>query len=234
MRIDNKPYRRNIFGKLVPAMEADDLTAATDDMMKRAGTKQADQGNLNPEAPTEGADMSGDSAAGAPADNADGSGDDILGGEDGGEGGDMGSDTGMGGDTAGGGDMGEGGDQGSGDDENLANQSPESINSVTKLHSNMTNFYHAVVSASKTLGNFGVPASSSELRDIYNSAINHLNEMKDLIFEELKTDFTVENYGVKLRKYVALRHVYSAVLEMVSLHFDVLDKEMDRNKTGKP
>lgn len=229
MRIDNIPYRRDIFGRLVPATEAEDLTEVTDDMMKRAGTKQADKGNLSPEPPADNdADAGGDTGA------------DI-----GTDGGDMGGDTGdlgeppdapdMGGE---GGDDGMGGDDGTDmgedeQDENLANESPETINSVTKLHKNMTAFYRAVTSAADTLGKFSVPASSDELRIIYSDALTHLNEMKEIIFDELSSDFTVKNYGVKLRKYVALRHVYSTVLEMISLHFDILDKENQRKNGQK-
>jgi hypothetical protein len=102
---------------------------------------------------------------------------------------------------------------------------PEQSQSIVKLQQNMSQFYRVLSSTISSLGDYSAPSSSEDLRKIFNGAMDHLTRSKELLLDLLTTDFTPGNYAEKLRKYVALRHVYSAVLEMLDLHFNMLDQE---------
>ena len=75
------------------------------------------------------------------------------------------------------------------------------------------------------LSTYSAPASTPELRKIFNSAVDHLSSAKEMMYDLVASEITPNNYPDKLRKYIALRHVYSVVLEMLQLHFHILDDQ---------
>jgi hypothetical protein len=236
MKIGETLYRRNIFNELV-AMEAgepEDITATTDDMMKRAGGANADTGEMNPSRTSEetqqanGGNVDRDAMSG----NTDGlNPDPNAGGTD---------DTGMGDmdDLGGGGDMGGegGGDMGGGmepQEDQAPPESPEQAEQILKLQKNMTTFYRILSNTLDTLNGYSAPATTPELRKIYNAGVSHLTSAKEMMTDLVSTDITSANYPDKLRKYITLRHVYSAVVEMLTLHFQVLEEgQSGSSKTG--
>lgn len=215
------------------AMEADDdsptdLTAATNDAMKRASGKNADTGDLNPsrtsdETKSENADtterggLSDDLTsinpddAETPVEGADDVGGDGPDDESGDA--DMGDDSGMDGNDS------------SSEDNSLPQESAEQAMAILKLQKNMTAFYQTLANMMDELHNYSAPASSPELRDIFNAAVDHISSAKEMMFDIASSKITPANYADKLRKYIALRHVYSVVLDMLRLHFQALDEE---------
>lgn len=107
--------------------------------------------------------------------------------------------------------------------------SPQQKRSIGDLRKNMDHFYQNLANSIETLSNYSPPASSEELRKIYNHSVSHLNDAKELLHEMLTQEMTPENYPEMLRKYISLRHVYSIVLEMMKLHFDALNVEVGLN-----
>lgn len=250
MKIGDTIYTKSLFSnRWTPAVEApEDLTATTNDMMRRASSaRNADHGDFNPgrtseqtrqedasnaQPPADGGlsdDLSSitpDNAPPGPADageDASGNPDDPMGGDDAGMGG--GDDMGMD-DMGGGGDM--GGDMSSdpmGGD--TPQETPEEALRISKLQKDMSQFFQVVTNTLDSLTSYVVPASTSELRKIYNSSVDNLTGVKEVLLNLLSTDFLPGNYAYKLRKYVALRHVYSTVLEVLNLHFQILKREIE-------
>ena len=258
MRRDGKVLYKSSFGdewrdlRETRAFEApEDITATTNDMMRRAGSRHADPGNFEPSrtseetrqedggnvnrdnisgqvenvepdnAPTTPGDTGGDAAAGGDTGGGDELGLDDLGGDD---------------DTSGEDDMGGGDDFGGGDtgidDGSVKKEKPEDAVNILNLQKNMNQFYHSLVNTLDNLANYNSPATTPELKKIYSSSVTNLTECKNMIFRLLCTDFTSSNYAYKLRRYIALRHVYSTVLEVLNLHFKVLKEEVsNKNPT---
>ena len=227
--------------KAMEAPEDNDITASTNDAMRRAGGQRADTGDFEPRRTSEetrqadGGDLSGEPGMGDIEDVAPdegGGGNDPAGelddfmndGADAG-GGDAGDD--MGGDAAGGGDaMG-------GDEDATKVDNAEQAMQIYNLQKKMAQFYKVLTNTCNSLANYSAPCSSEELRDVYNKAVNHLSAARDLLFDLLTTSFNSANYADKLRKYVALRHVYSTILNVLDLHFDTLDQMMQSEKSSK-
>ena len=247
MKIDGKTYTKSIFSKQwTPAMEApEDLTATTNDMMRRATnsrnapggfeptrtsdeTRQEDGGNVQENPNSMSDDMSSltpdnapaDAGSDMPQDDAGGMGDDMGTGGD-----DMGMDD-MGGDDMGGNDM-SGGDMGGGMGEGTPKETPEQAQNIVALQNRMSMFYKVLENTIEALSNYTAPASTVELQNLYTSSINHLTSAKESLRDLLVTDFLPSNYAYKLRRYVVLRHVYSTVLEVLDLHFKVLKQEVE-------
>jgi hypothetical protein len=227
----------NVYMTMLDAMEADDLTVTTDELMKRASGSRADQGSFEPPKTSE--ETQQQNGANVDRGAMSGNTDALEPGPDGaaqqnqGQDPDLGLDTmeGGGDDMGGedmGGDMGQDGappDDGMGGEEEQPSMTPEQSQSIVKLQQNMSQFYRVLSSTISSLGDYSAPSSSEDLRKIFNGAMDHLTRSKELLLDLLTTDFTPGNYAEKLRKYVALRHVYSAVLEMLDLHFNMLDQE---------
>lgn len=262
MKVGNIVYRTGLFG-MTPAMEApEDLTATTNDAMKRAGGRNRQRSDFEPPQTSEQTQQENASGAGGDGsisadidaitpDNAPGGGDqggggepsdmgnpDAGGGDDFGMGDDGGMDDGMGGDDGmgddmGGGDMG-GGDYSDGEDpEEAAIKTPEDAIRISKLQQEMQQFYNIVVNTCDVLPSCAPPSSNEDLRKIYSSSTLHLNEAKELLLNLLTTKFTPGNYANKLRKYLALRHLYSTVLEVLNLHFGIVEAQKNpENKKG--
>ena len=176
-----------------------------------------------------------DNAPSTPADMAGGEDDPNMGGDAaGGEGGDeLGlDDTGMGDmdDLGGGNDA--GGDMGNdsgGDDANgeLPQETPEQARAINNLQQNMSQFYRVLSNTIDSLSSYNMPSSTKELQQLYSSSLDHLTGAKSVMLKLLSTDFTPGNYAYKLRRYVALRHLYSTVLEVINLHFAIMKREID-------
>ena len=257
MRQDGSVFYKSIFDgewktlKETKAFEApEDITATTNDMMRRAGGRQADPGNFEPSRTSEetrqedGGNVNRDNISGqvenvepdnAPTTPGD-TGADIDG--DAGGGDDLGlDDLGGGDDTSGNNDMGGDGDDFGGgdtgmDDGSVKKEKPEDAINILNLQKNMNQFYHSLVNTLDNLTSYNSPASTPELKKIYSSSVTNLTECKNMIFQLLSTDFTSGNYAYKLRRYIALRHVYSTVLEVLNLHFKVLKEEVsNKNPT---
>lgn len=229
------------------AMEAgpEDLTTTTSDLMKRAGSatngpddqfeppttsEETQQENA---AGTERGAMSGDMDNVTPDDGMGGGGDmgigtdDGMGGmDDGMDGGDMGMDDGMGGGDAyggGGGGFGDG-------EENPFKGKPDRARAVYRLYVTLEQFSKVLDSMSESLTNYVAPTTSQELRDLYNHCCLYIEECRQQMRQLMETDFTPDNYSMKRRRYVAIRHVYSGVVDILALHFKMLQTE---NKTTK-
>ena len=247
MKIDNRIYTKSLFDShWTPAVEApEDLAATTNDMMRRAGSaRNADPGNFDPARTSDetrqqdGGNISDDTGSMSDdmgvltPDNAPGGGGDDLGDMGGGDTG--GDDLGLG-DMGGGDDMGMGGgdDMGGSDmgggmgGEDLPQETPEQAINIVSLQKKMSQFYQVLENTVDALSEYAAPASTPELQRIYSAAINHLTCAKENLRDLLVTDFLPSNYAFKLRKYVALRHVYSTVLEMLNLHFKILHQEIE-------
>lgn len=254
MKIGDTIYTKSLFSnKWTPAVEApEDLTATTNDMMRRASSaRNADPGDFNPSRtsdqtrqedagnaqPPAGGGLSDDLGSITPDNAPPGPGD--AGGDAGGNPDDsMGGDANMGGDDAGGGDdmgmddMGGSGDMGGdmGSDPmggDTPQETPEEALRIVKLQKDMSQFFQVVTNTLDSLTSYVVPASTDELRKVYNSSVDNLTGVKEVLLELLSTDFLPGNYAYKLRKYVALRHVYSTVLEVLNLHFQILKREIE-------
>lgn len=222
-----------------PAMEApEDLTTTTNDAMKRAGGQNRQQSDFAPPTTSDetraedGGNLSSDGFSDIDQitpDNAPGGGDDA-GGDNMNAGDDAGGDMGMG-DDMGGDDMGMGEDGGGGDDfggsgmsdEAEPTATPEEAIRIQNLQNGISQFYNILVNTCDTLSTTTVPSSTEELRRLYSSSIAHLSEAKSMAFDLLSTKFTPGNYAYKLRKYLALRHLYSTVLEVIKLHSDMVN-----------
>lgn len=259
MKFQGKTYVKSIFGKdWTPAVEApEDLTATTNDMMRRAGTRRADTGNFDPSRTSDETrrqdggninmdntstnvdQLEPDNAPSTPADMAGGADDPNLGGDAAGrEGGDeLGLDEGgdatgmgdmddLGGGADAGGDMGGdfGGDAADGE---LPKETPEQARAINNLQQNMAQFYRVLSNTIDSLSSYNMPSSTKELQQLYSSSLDHLTGAKSVMLNLLTTDFTPGNYAYKLRRYVALRHLYSTVLEVVNLHFNIMKREID-------
>lgn len=233
MKIDGVYYMRNLFGELETAMEADepeDITATTNDMMKRAGGGRADPGEMNPSRTSEETrqEDGGNVDRDAMSDNTDSLDPEPPADEGGSPEDDAGGDMGdMGGD-----DMGGSGSPPPSEEEQAPPETPEQGQQILKLQQNMATFYRILSNTMQTLNDYTAPATSPELRKIFNAAVDHLTSAKEMLFDLVSTDFTSENYPEKLRKYIALRHVYSAVLEMLQLHFQVMDSQNGSQKSS--
>lgn len=241
--VDELDFMRSIQS----AMEADgpeDLTASTNDAMRRANsttnrpstdpTRTSEDTQQEDATNTERGNMSGDMSnvtpddpnAAAPTDTGanpeeggdDGTGLDDLGGADGGD--DMSMDDGTGDDM--GGDMG-----GSmGEEDPLPPATAEQGRQIINLQTNMSAFYQTISNMLNILSNYAAPSSDPDLRDLYNNCVDHVSEIKAILEDTFDTPITSVNYPNKLRKYVALRHAYSAILEMLDIHFDVLSEQL--------
>lgn len=249
MKIDNVVYRHGLFG-LTPAMEApEDLTATTSDAMKRSGTKNRQNPDFEPPKTSEetkredGGNVSGGDSLSADIDsitpeNASGgneplSSNDAGGGDDSGGGGDdLGFDDGMaadGGDDSGDGDdFGEGGDDFGGDsggmgDEGTPEETPEEAVRIRKLQEVMSQFYTVLSNTCDSLASTVIPSASEDVQKIIASTTVHLNEAKGMMLDLLTTKFTPGNYAYKLRKYLALRHLYSTALEIIEMHSSIVE-----------
>ena len=257
MKIDNVVYRMGLFG-LTPAMEApEDLTATTNDAMKRSGTRNRQQSDFEPPTTSNetrqenaadaggGDDISSDidsitpeNASGGDQNDAPaGGGNDAQGGDDaGGEGGgDLGLDDGIGGgddgmgDEGGGDDMGGGGDDFGGDSGGMGDEAPketpEEAVRIRKLQELMNQFYIVLTNTCDSLSSAVIPSSTEEVQRIFASSTVHLNEAKSLLLDLLTTKFTPGNYAYKLRKYLALRHLYSTILEIIEMHSSIVESQ---------
>lgn len=220
MIIDGKHYRRDIFGKLVPAMEAgengpEDLTATTDTMMRQASGKRADPGNMTPPTTSDETQAQNDDLnAGTPPPDA----------ADPAEGLDEVANTG---DAMAGGDLGGGDPTAPPTDMGMGDQLGADLwkkKNIYQLQQRISNFKNSVATTYDTLSNYSTPTATTEQRQVYSSAMNHLTDAKTILEDMLVTPFTDDNYVTKLRQYIALRHVYSAVLDMLSIYFDILNR----------
>lgn len=248
MSFYNIPDLNELVDGMRRAYEApEDLTTTTSTMMKNASSRrQRPAGQVfEPERTsdaTQNAEQSGDTQSnelgGIDTINVDSGtdpnpdsteppsdGDDATANDDGGDGDDMG-DMGMD-DT--GDDSGNSMDDGSGgsfdDGTEVPKETPDQAISVQNLQQNMSHFYRILQNTIDTLSSYSAPATTSELQSLYTSSISHLTSAKERLFDLLVTDFLPSNYAYKLRQYIALRHVYSTVLEVLNLHFDILSKE---------
>lgn len=233
MRIGDDVIVRSLFGdRHQIAMEApgapEDLTATTNDMMKRASSGRADPGGLDPARTSE--ETQAENAEGTDRDAMSDNVDSID--PEPNEGGDpeMPPDEGGGDDLGGMDNFGdEGGDMGGMDDaggeEQAPVETPEQARNILKLQKNMSTFYQIITNMVDILSTYSAPASTPELRKIFNSAVDHLSSAKEMMYDLVASEITPNNYPDKLRKYIALRHVYSVVLEMLQLHFHILDDQ---------
>lgn len=227
------------------AMEAEndgpeDLTASTNDAMRRVNsttnkpstepTRTSEDTQQEDAASTERGNMSGDMSNITPEDpntaNTPDTGDNPAEGDDtglddlGGMGGE--DDMGMDGGTD---DMG-GMSGGMGEEDQLPHATAEQGRQIVNLQTNMSAFYQKIANMLNILSNYAAPTSDPDLRDLYNNCVDHVSEIKAILEDTSNTPITSVNYPNKLRKYVALRHAYSAILEMLDIHFDVLSEQL--------
>lgn len=224
------------------AMEAegdDDLTVSTNDAMRRVNsssnrpstdpTRTSEETQREDAASTERGNMSGDVNAATPDDPAGTSPVPDEGADDTGM-----SDMGESGDDLG---MDEGGDMG-GDDfgssdmdhsEELPPANPEQGRQIINLQTNMNEFYQKISNMLNILSNYAAPSSDKDLRDLYNNCVEYVAEVKNILEEMFEAPITSINYANKLRKYVALRHAYSTILDMLDIHFQVLTDQNGQN-----
>lgn len=260
MKIDNMIYRRGLFG-LTPAMEApEDLTATTNDAMRRSGTKNRQSSDFEPPKTSEetkredggnvgsGDNLSTDIDSITPENTPGGKGSDANeppspndagGNNPGGEDDDLGFDDGMaaeGGDDPGGGDGFGGGsddfgeDSGGVGDEDTQEETPEEAVRIRKLQEVMSQFYTVLTNTCDSLASTVIPSASEEVQKVIASTSVHLNEAKGMMLDLLTTKFTPGNYAYKLRKYLALRHLYSTALEIIEMHSSIVESQ--RNSTA--
>lgn len=226
------------------AMEAgpEDLTTTTSELMKRAGSATNGPDDQF-EPPTTSEETQQENAAGtdrgAMSGNMDnvtpddgmggdmGMGDDGMGGMDNGMGGNMGDmDDGMGGGDAYGGGGGFGGE-----DENPFKGKPDRARAVYRLYVTLEQFSRVLDSTAETLTNYMAPTSSEELRKLYNHCCSYIEECRSQMRDLMESDFTPDNYSMKRRRYIAIRHVYSGVLDILTLHFKMLQSDSRVNKS---
>ena len=229
------------------AMEAgpEDLTTTTSDLMKRAGSATNGPDDQF-EPPTTSEETQQENAAGTERGAMSGDMDNVTPDDGMGSGGDMGmgTDDGMGGmdDGMGGGDMGMNDGMGGGDtyggggggfgdgEENPFKGKPDRARAVYRLYVTLEQFSKVLDSMSESLTNYVAPTTSQELRDLYNHCCLYIEECRQQMRQLMETDFTPDNYSMKRRRYVAIRHVYSGVVDILALHFKMLQTE---NKTTK-
>lgn len=219
------------------APNPNDLTASTDDAMKRASGNNADRGDFDPGRTSDQTnqedanDTQGEAGMGdidsvepdTPGENPEG---DDMGGDDiGGGGDDFGGD--MGGD-----DPNAGGDTGMGDDQ-TPNETPEQSKQIFYLQKKMNQFYQVLKNTCESLTDYSAPSSNDDLLRVYNQAVGHLSSARDMLYDLLTSPFTSANYADKLRKYVALRHVYSTILNVLDIHFNILDQMTQTKQSSK-
>ena len=226
-------------GNWSKAMEApgepDDITASTDDAMRRAGGRNADTGDFDPSRTSDqtreedGQELGGDTGMGdiedVEPDDAGGASPDDAGDDMGGEGGD---DMNMGGMD----DQGGSPDQGIGDDQ-TPNETPEQSKSIYNLCMKMNQFFQVLSNTVEALNAYSMPNCSPQMMKVYNTAVNHLAKAKEMLYDLMTTQFTPANYADKLRKYIALRHVYSTILNVLDIHFNTLDQMMQAQQPSK-
>ena len=236
MKINGKPIFHSFYG---PAIEAPvDITKTTDTMMKSIGGDEPDPGDLDPTTTT-------NETQNANGDNIDNSGDistntdNILNTPDApepqegnvdmpeGEGGDIGDDT----------TMGEGGDDMGGAEDMAPPEppmTPEQIKSITKLRDSMNYLYDVIRSNLDLLGDYAPNTANPDAQEIYYNIINHLGECKEMLYKQLSEEITVDKYPDFLKKYIAIRHVYDICLNMLNIHFQVMDITSDKKDKSRP
>ena len=221
----------------------EDLTTTTSDLMKRAGSATnapddqfappttSDETMQENAAGTERGAMSGNMDAVTPDDGMGGMDDMGMGMDDGmggggnlGMGGMGGMDDGMGGGGFGGGGFG-------GEEENPFKGKPDRARAVYRLYTNIERFNKTLGAMSDSLADYVAPTSSQELSQLYSHCVSHIEECRSRIKELLESDFTPDNYPSKLRKYMACRHVYAGVLEILNLHFKMLKVDQKNQKS---
>lgn len=224
--------------KAVEAPEDNDVTASTNDAMRRAGGQRADTGDFEPRRTSDetrqenGDDLEGETGEGdidsVNPDDAGGNNspagqlDDFMS-DDGGD--DTGADAGGDAGAAGGADP-------MASDTETQVDTPEQAQQIYTLQKRMNQFYKVLSNTCESLTNYAAPCSSDELRKIYNTSVSHLSAARDLLFDLLTSPFNSSNYADKLRKYVALRHVYSTILNVLDIHFATLDQMMQQDKAS--
>lgn len=238
MKINGKPIFHSFYG---PAIEAPaDITKTTDTMMKSIGGDEPDPGDLDPATTT-------NETQNANGDNIDNSGDistntdNILNTPDApepqegnvdmpeGEGGDMGD---MGNDSTD-----EGGDDMGGAEDMAPPEppmTPEQIKSITKLRDSMNYLYDVIRSNLDLLGDYAPNTANPDAQEIYYNIINHLGECKEMLYKQLSAEITVDKYPDFLKKYIAIRHVYDICLNMLNIHFQVMDITSDKKDKSRP
>ena len=89
----------------------------------------------------------------------------------------------------------------------------------------MNQFYIVLTNTCDSLSSAVIPNSTEEVQRIFASSTVHLNEAKSLLLDLLTTKFTPGNYAYKLRKYLALRHLYSTILEIIEMHSSIVESQ---------
>lgn len=103
--------------------------------------------------------------------------------------------------------------------------------SNANLQANMSALLGSVSNLLKVLNDNPPAAMTDDVRSLYMDAITHLNEIEKILMDELLAPFTEENYPHKMRKFVTIRHIYSATIDQLQMHLQILEIE---NGTGKP
>lgn len=139
-------------------------------------------------------------------------------------GGPGGMDDGMGGDPMGG----DGGSDMISGADGAGEMSPKYAYHIVNLQTNAMALYNSVSALITTLTEYMVPTSTSDVKKVYNRAMEHLMVIKTNLEELLGSPFQVNSYASKMRKYMTLRHAYSLTLDQLLMYFEALNVENER------
>ena len=70
-----------------------------------------------------------------------------------------------------------------------------------------------------------------ETTQIVNSVMNHMRNIKDVLYKTLTQNITKLSYDELLQKYITLKRVYDICNEMVQRYFKLHDKDKKNKNT---
>lgn len=115
---------------------------------------------------------------------------------------------------------------------NQTNASAQQIESLKKLRDEIDALYHIIQGNIEILGSYTPNSAIKEAQDIYFKAQSHLNHCSEYLYNMLTDEFSVTKYPELLQKYIAIRHVYDLTLNMLNMHFNILDIAEGTGQSG--
>lgn len=115
---------------------------------------------------------------------------------------------------------------------NQTNATAQQIESLKKLRDEIDALYHIIQGNIEILGSYTPNSAIKEAQDIYFKVQSHLNHCSEYLYNMLTDEFNVTKYPDLLQKYIAIRHIYDLTLNMLNMHFNILDIAEGTSQSG--
>ena len=129
------------------------------------------------------------------------------------------------------------GDNAGGNEENpveTPNSEPEidlAFADKNRVRDNLVQLYNIVSGDIELLTNSMNNIDTLETTQIVNSVMNHMRNIKDVLYKTLTQNVTKLSYDELLQKYITLKRVYDICNEMVQRYFKMHDKDKKNKNT---